>query len=119
MGAREGDVDMYFVLNDRGEPILEPNLDAWFAWFERADRGVARTVVTPDVMVLTTFNGVDELGESDPPRLFESRVFGGPLNGEVAQSGTRAESLEGHARLVDWCRIGLSPDGGITEAQIS
>ena len=110
---------MYFVLNDRGEPILEPNVDAWFAWFERADRGVARTVVTPDVMVLTTFNGVDELAESDPPRLFESRVFGGPLDGEVVQYGTRAESLEGHTRLVDWCRVGLSPDGGITDAQIS
>src|SRR5438128_10457180 len=111
-------MEAYFVLNDRGEPILEPDLEAWFTWFERADRGVARTVVTPDVTVLTTFNGVDESPESEPPRLFESRVFGGPLDGEVTQYGTRAESLAGHARLVEWCRIGLSPDGGVTEDQI-
>ena len=32
----------YFVLNERGEPMLERDVEAWTRWFERADRSVAR-----------------------------------------------------------------------------
>jgi hypothetical protein len=45
-------------------------------------------------------------------------VFGGVLDGEVVQHCTRAEATAQHAELVEWCRIGNTPNGGITEADL-
>ena len=106
----------YFVLDERGEPILERNLEAWTRWFERADRSIARTVIAADVIVLTTFRGVGETdGSGEAPPLFETRVFGGVLDGEEVWHRSRSEAVAGHDVLADWCRLGTSPDLGITE----
>ena len=83
----------YFVLDDGGEPVEEPDFAAWTRWFEQADRSVARTVVTPEVTVLTTFSGVDHSTQGEPPRLFETRVFGGVLDSEEVRNGTKADAL--------------------------
>ena len=112
-------MELYFVLNEHGEPVLERDMETWSKWFERADRSVARTTVTPEVTVLTVFNGVDDVpDENAVPRLFESRVFGGVLSAEVVQSSTRAEAVARHERLVEWCRIGNAPNCGITAQDI-
>ena len=112
-------MEVYFVLNERGEPIATSDVEAWSRWFERADRGIARTVVTPDVLVLTTFSGFDEPEEGREPLLFGSRVFGGVLDGEEIQHPTRGDALAGHASLVEWCRVANAPDKGITDEQIT
>ena len=52
----------YFVLDDRGEPLEEKDFATWTRWFEQADRNVARTVVTSEVTVLTTFSGDSRRG---------------------------------------------------------
>jgi hypothetical protein len=111
-------MEAYFVLDERGEPRREMDQQTWTRWFERADRGVARTVLSPSVTVLTTFSGVDAAPESDTPLLFETRVFGGVLDGEENQSGTRAEALATHSELAAWCRVGAEPDYGLAEEQI-
>ena len=112
-------MDGYFVLNEQGEPRLEPDMEAWSRWFERADRRVARTMVSAGITVLTTFRGVGETNETgEAPPLFESRVFGGLLDGEERWSRTRAEAVTGHEWLVAWCRIGNTHNLGITAAQL-
>jgi len=109
----------YFVLDDRGEPMEEPDLQAWTRWFERADRSVRRTVVAADVTVLTTFLGVGETSvNGEAPALFQTRVFGGVLDGEETWSRTRAEAVGRHDYLADWARIGNSPDHGITAEEL-
>ena len=109
----------YFVLDERGEPLLERDMEAWTRWFERADRSVARTVIAADVTVLTTFRGVGETDETgEAPALFETRVFGGILDGEEAWHRSRAEAIAGHDRLAEFCRIGNTADLGITEDQL-
>jgi hypothetical protein len=109
-------VEHYFVLDERGEPQREPDAEAWTRWFERADRRIARTVVTPHVTVLTTFRGVTESPDpGDPPRLFETRVFGGVLDAEEVTHHTRAEAMAAHGALAEWCRVGNSPDAGVSE----
>jgi hypothetical protein len=113
-------MEAYFVLDDRGEPIPEADFEAWSRWFERADRSVARGTAGPDVTVLTTFRGVDSAAAAGmPPLLFESRVFGGILDGEQRLHVSRADALVGHAVLVEWCRIGSLPNHGITQEQIT
>jgi hypothetical protein len=112
-------MELYFVLDEHGEPLRERDVKAWSRWFAQADRCVARSSVSPDVTVLTTFNGVDEVAEPDSiPKLFESRVIGGILDGEVVQHCTRSEAIVQHAELVDWCSIGNAPNAGITEADL-
>jgi hypothetical protein len=112
-------MELYFVLDERGEPVREPDMEAWSRWFAQADRTVARSLVATNVTVLTTFNGVDSVRDPDmTPRLFESRVFGGVLDGEVVHHCTRTQALAEHNELVAWCRIGNSPTAGFTEADL-
>ena len=112
-------MELYFVLDEHGEPLLERDVQAWSRWFAQADRSIARSTVSPEVTVLTTFNGVGDVPEPDSiPKLFESRVFGGILDGEVVQHCTRAEAIEQHRELVAWCRIGDSPSSGFSEADL-
>jgi hypothetical protein len=112
-------MDAYFVRDERGEPRREMNQEAWTRWFEGADRGVARTILTPRVSVLTVFSGVDAAPENETPLLFDTRVFGGVLDGEESQAGTRADALAAHNELAEWCRIGTAPNYGVAEDQIS
>ena len=108
----------YFVLDDRGEPVPAKDLEAWTRWFECADRSICRTSVTAEITVLTTFRGVVDVDEGATPALFETRVFGGILDGDERRHRTRAEALDGHAVIAEWCRIGLLTNHGITDAQI-
>ena len=78
------------VFDECGEPVEERDFAVWTRWFEQADRSIARTVVTPDVTVLTTFSGSITLRQGEPPRLFETRVFGGVLDSR--NRGTARES---------------------------
>ena len=80
---------------------------------------VARTAISGEITVLTTFRGVGETDESgQAPPLFETRVFGGILAGEERWHRTRAEALRGHERLAEWCRIGNAYNHGISEDQL-
>jgi hypothetical protein len=109
-------MELLFVLDEHGDPKVEHDVRAWTRWYERADRGIARTAVTPRVTVLTTFNGFDEEREADEaPRLFETRVVGGVLDGEHAAHLSRTEALAAHAELAQWCRIGNAADVGLDE----
>src|SRR5688500_17058356 len=61
-----------------------------------------------DIRVSTIWFGIDMEAtsavfnrEGPPIALFESCVFGGPLNGETQQYGTEAEAIEGHRALVE------------------
>src|SRR5262249_8369988 len=67
-----------------------------------------------EVIVLTTFRGVDDSTTPDEPKLFESRVFGGVLDGEETLYGTREHALRGHEALAAMCREGSLPDYGIS-----
>lgn len=112
-------MESYFVLNERGEPQIEHDVDAWMRWFEQADRNLARTSISADIMVLTTFRGVDEAHQPGQlPRLFETRVFGGVLDGEELDFETRDDALTAHADLVEWCRLGTDPNYGLDERML-
>lgn len=113
-------MEEYFVLGEDGEPRRETDVESWTQWFEHADRNIARTIVLPHVTVLTTFSGVYNPVESDSaPRLFETRVFGGVLDGEEITSASRAEAVAAHSDLAEWCRIGNASDAGVTKEMLA
>jgi hypothetical protein len=118
-GAHSEVMEVYFVLNEHGEPLPIDDVEAWTRWHEQADCGVARTVVSPAISVLTTFKGYDAPEEGKAPLLFVTHIFGGVLDGEEVKHPSRAEALAMHAALVELCQIGDSPDYGITENLIT
>lgn len=89
----------FYMLHGR-EVVRCLNADAWGRWFETADRHVAENI-TPLGRVSTVFVGLDHrhFGEG-PPLIFETMVFGGPLDGQCDRSSTWAEAEGAHASML-------------------
>jgi hypothetical protein len=90
----------HFILNSQGD-VEATDLMTWARWFETADRVVAKTRIGDDAEVSTIFLGLDHSFGSGPPLIFETMVFGGPLDQEQERYSTRAEAEAGHAALVE------------------
>lgn len=88
-----------YILDEHGEPKLEPDIMKWSQWLETADRTVVRTEVG-DVVVSTVFLGIDHSFGTGPPRLFETMVFGGSLDEEQKRWHRRTEAEAGHRFMV-------------------
>lgn len=82
--------------------VPEPDLMKWAAWIEHSDnRRVARTAVDDKVFVSTVFLGVDyDFTGHGTPILFETMIFGGPLDEYQERCGTWAEAVNMHRRAV-------------------
>lgn len=95
-------MDGLYILDANGEPVPVSDVDNWGTWIVGGgNRHVGRTL-SGDVYVSTVFLGVDHrFGASGPPLLFETMVFGGPLDGEQERYCTRAEAIAGHAAMVE------------------
>jgi hypothetical protein len=103
-----------YILNDDGDPVPEPDLLKWEAWFgDTAKRRLARTEIGGGVFVSTVFLGTDHGWGSGKPVLWETMVFGGPLNEEQVRYHTRAEALAGHEEMVKRAREALTTSNGV------
>jgi hypothetical protein len=60
--------------------------------------------VFPGVEVSTVFLSLNHSFANGPPLVFETMVFGGPLDGQQDRYSTRADALAGHARMVELVR---------------
>lgn len=96
----------YYVLDETGAPLrLEGRgaVEMWGAWYATADRRLAVTTIPgPDapIRISTVFLGLDHQFGDGPPVLWETMVFGGPLDGNLERYSTRADALAGHADIV-------------------
>ena len=86
----------FYILD--GKVPVRASLKEWVRWFETAERHVA-DLRDGDIRVSTVFLGLDHaiLGES--PLLFETMVFGGPLDGELDRG---LYTTYGIAKLLAW-----------------
>ena len=78
---------------------------AWARWFVGTDRAVARDVIVrkdaDTVTISTVFLGREaKSDDSWPPFVFESKVFGGPLDGLAHHYCTWEEAEIGHRHLL-------------------
>jgi len=83
---------------DGHTPVRCDDIRDWAATMER-DRTVRRDVVG-DVQVSTVFLGIDHNWWEGPPLLFETMVFGGPLDEETERYSTWDEAEAGHAAML-------------------
>lgn len=90
-----------YILDEHGNPKIEPDLIKWAQWFEKAERHVAVTQVA-DSKVSTVFLGLDHnFNKNGPPVLWETMVFGGILDQEQERcSGNREQAEAMHLNMV-------------------
>ena len=87
-----------------GVPVPEPDLLVWGRWLETAneDRRVAYDVISPELKVSTVFLALDHsFKPGAEPILYETMVFGGPLDGSQERYATKQEAQAGHARWLE------------------
>lgn len=108
-----------YALNEKGEPVHEPDFLRWSFWFQQAQLLMAHSVadeVVDGLRVSTVFLGLDRNFEGKgPPILWETMVFGSdgvtsqddadPRAGRQDRcSGTRKQAEAMHASMVAWVR---------------
>ena len=93
----------HYILKDK--KVVKVELLVWARWFEDIDnRRVAETKFG-DVRISTVFLGIDHgFWENGPPLIFETLVFGGPLDDTMNRYSTWEEAEKGHSELVQRCR---------------
>lgn len=91
-----------WILNDKREPVAEPDLLAWAKWFgdHNAERVVARTEIGAS-RVSTVFLGLDHnFARRGAPILWETMVFGGRLDQEQDRcSGSWQDAEAMHKKM--------------------
>jgi hypothetical protein len=100
-----GDGDKYILAADGITPIPVDDLEEWARWYKTAERHVAHDMDENDttgqkVRVSTVFLALDHnFWGQGPPVLWETMVFGGPLDGEQARYTSHADAFVGHQEM--------------------
>jgi hypothetical protein len=92
----------YYILDAEGNPQPVADTMEWSRWYEKAGidgRRVCVTEVAPDLMVSTVFLSLDH-GFNGVPMLFETMVFGGPLDQFCERTSTRIQAVALHDQTV-------------------
>lgn len=111
-------MNLYYILQGH-EAVPAQDAIEWGTWFEKAIRAGATIVKQEDieegVRVSTVFIGLDHghAWLSDTvfpyqPLIFETMVFGGPLDAEQERYSTWAGAEDGHKRIVTKVREAMS-----------
>ena len=105
--------NLYYILDANRNVVEVESITTWGLWFNRADRVVARINLTPETTVSTVFLGMDHnYSDRGEPILWESLVFGGPMDGEMFRcSGTWQDAEAMHLRMVASVLDGLGLTG--------
>lgn len=86
---------MWYILNEKNEPVPEPDCLVAAQFLESGNRIVAQSDVG-DAHLSTVFLCLDHgMGRPGGPVLYESMWFGGPMDGDQRRYRTREEALEG------------------------
>lgn len=96
-----------YILDDDGQPRRIDDALEWARKFDDEMKIIKHDHVG-EILVSTVFLGLDHnFGGKGPPVLFETMVFGGPLDEEQERYCTREEALAGHAAMVE--RVKAAP----------
>lgn len=90
-----------YTLNGH-EAVPCEDLLEWGRWMEEnhGKRHVGDTQISPEVRVSTVFLGLDHSFGGPAPLLFETMIFGGPLDQEQERYSNWEEAEAGHAEWV-------------------
>jgi len=104
----------YYIL--LGRTPIAVTVEAWAKWMQIAERHVACDDIGK-AGVSTVFLGLDHgMRNNADPLIFETLVFGGPLDGEMRRYSTWAEAERGHQEVVTEVRIAAAKIDAIVRA---
>jgi len=92
----------HWILNDKCEHV-EVDLETWARWFgQDNNRRKIESTMIGEALISTVFIGIDHnyLGKG-PPILYETMVFGGPLDGNMDRYFSREQAIRGHKAMVE------------------
>jgi len=102
-----------YILGDDGNPVRCDDLMQWALWMETHDRHVALDVdEQTGWKVSTVFLALDHSFGFGKPILYETMVFGGPLDQEQDRYYTRDEALAGHKAMCARVRRWVTGEAG-------
>jgi hypothetical protein len=106
----------YYIL-DAENRVIETDLITWGMWFENLNnRIVGYTEITSEITVSTIFIGIDHrIYGNGPPLLFETIIFGGPLDEHQWRYASYDDAQTGHAAAVRRARAAI--DQKVTECR--
>lgn len=90
----------YYLETDNGLRSVSPF--AWLQWYERneAVQQIIGRELVDGVEVSTVFLGVDETTDGETPLVYETKIFGGRLDGHVQRYPSREAAQAGHRATV-------------------
>lgn len=83
----------FYVLQDR--QVVEATMEEWSRFLASPDRFVGQWTFGDDIFVSTVFLGI----ELHPGQVFETMVFGGPMDGHQERTSTWLEAERTHERV--------------------
>lgn len=105
----------HYILVDRVPFAVD--MMTWARWFNDIDsRRVDHTDVDARCHVSTVFLGLDHNFSGGEPILFETMIFGGPLDGAQWRYHTYDQAERGHADAVAQARIACARVRAIADA---
>jgi len=97
----------YYILDGRE---IKPTADLmeYAEWFENSTARFINQTMIGDIKVSTVFLGLDHsFGDGQTPILFETMVFGGPLDQQQDRYSTYDEAEAGHEKMCNLVRSRL------------
>lgn len=115
-----------YILDETGNPVEEPDLMKWAAWFEKAERKIARSEFFQPAWkvwlskllkikrweparVSTVFLGLNHNYGEGEPVLFETMVFGGRYNEQMERYEYLDKAKIGHEQWVSKVKTQIPP----------
>lgn len=90
-----------FYILDADNHAVPSDLMEWARWFDDANRRIGYTEITSQIYVSTVFLGLDHRHfGGGPPILFETMIFGGPLDQSQWRYSSWDDAEAGHRAAV-------------------
>lgn len=98
--------DFYYILDENHNIIATHDMMEWTQWFKEGNIRVELTKLF-DCSISTVFLSIDHSFGGDIPILFETMIFGGPLNDYQDRYATWEEAVIGHNEAVQLAKKNL------------
>jgi hypothetical protein len=95
-------MSQHYILDNR--KVVPADLMTWATWFESNDNRRVDSTHIGETHISTVFIGRGHAFCGDGPKLFETMVFGGPLDQEQERCGTYEEAEAMHAAMCERVR---------------
>jgi hypothetical protein len=102
---------IYYILSNTGQVIKCKKFSAWPNFMSSIDGRIIAEDNIGNVTISTVFLGINNsCDESEQPKIFETMVFGGLLNGTESHCATLKQAKAMHKKMVQRVKQSINMD---------